>query len=118
MREKLELGPVPYEEPCQQLGPNYDAVAAKHECNRYCNQLVRQFGKPPAGVSVSVRGFAHDFGTYYEACVLFDPDSEEQTEYAYKLESDGPANWDETALAEIKAIDSRSEVYGKDAERL
>jgi hypothetical protein len=91
------------------LGPNYDAVAARHECNRYCNQLVRQFGKPPAGASVSVRGFAHDFGTYYEACVMFDSDDEAQCEYAYRLESDGPALWDVVALEEIKSIESRSE---------
>ena len=108
-REKLELGPVPYEEPCQQLGPNYDPIAAKLECNRYCNQLVRQFGKPPEGVSVSVRGFAHDFGTYYEAVVFFDPDNDAQTEYAYKLE-EGPPTWDAIAQAEIKAIESRSKV--------
>jgi hypothetical protein len=99
--EQIELGPVPYEEQCQQLGPSYDAAEAQRECTIYMMQLVRQHGAPPDGVRLRVKGFPHDFGFYYEVVVSFDSNDEKQAEYAYKLESDGPANWDTRSIVDL-----------------
>lgn len=87
MYEILELGPVPCDEPCEQLGDGYDAVKAKDECKRYLSALRSVYGEEPEGAKLIVKNMAHDFGNYYEVCVKFDPDNDAASEYAYKCES-------------------------------
>jgi hypothetical protein len=101
MREYMELGPTPCDEPCEQLGPNYNRRKALRECRAYARQLERQHGAPPEGAYFGVKGFAHDFGTYHETVIYFDTENEAAMEYAYKVEGDTPANWDETAKLEL-----------------
>ena len=90
-REYIELGPVPYDEACQQVGmPGYDRKKAQSECAMYKAQLEKKW---PAA-SFSVRAFPHDFGTYYEVVVNYNPDDETETDLAYEIESNLPATWD------------------------
>jgi len=94
MKDYLELGPVPTEEPCQQVGtPEYDAVAARGECKRFAAQLGAMFGRPERFV---IRPNPHDFGVYYEVAVCFDTDDADETEFAFRVEGDLPAFWSDT----------------------
>lgn len=101
MREELSLAPVPLDEPCAQLGePDYSA-RARRECRAFIGQLERQFGEPPSGACLKITQNPHDFGTYLDVEVIFDDSVEEAVEWAYNIEANLPASWDEAALAEL-----------------
>ena len=97
----LTLGATPSGEDCAQVGTNGYATKARKECTAYKNQLERQFGSPPLGAYLSIKGFPHDFGTYHEVVVRYDENDKEAVEYAFKLEGDSPANWDDEAKKEL-----------------
>lgn len=101
MYDYLEIGPVPYGEDCEQLGPNYDGEHARAECRAFIGQLRRTFGPEPEGARLVARSNPHDFGTYHEVAVKFDENSEAATEYAFKIEGDTPEYWDDEAKAEL-----------------
>lgn len=101
MLDKMELGPVPCDEECQQLGIDYDPIRAKAECRAYVNMLQRVFGDPPEGARFGVVGCQHDFGTYYEACVKYDDEIKEAIDFAYDVEKNLPQYWDEDACVEL-----------------
>ena len=100
--EYLNIGPTPADEECQQLGENFDSRKAAIEMKVFKNQLLRQFGNPPDGATIKVKSFPHDYGSYSEVCVVFDTESRAAVEYAYKVESESPANWDDTARTELE----------------
>lgn len=103
MSDYLELGPTPAGEECQQLGDTYDAVAAKRERKAYINQLERMFGpQMETGIYFKSKGFPHDFGTYYEVCVIYNENDDEQTEAAFHVENNLPESWDDQAVLELK----------------
>jgi hypothetical protein len=101
MIDYVEIGSTPAEEDCEQLGPNYDPEQARLECRTFIGQLRRQFGEEPAGARLVVKSNPHDFGTYLEVAVKFSDENEEAAEYAFKLESESPAQWDDAALIEL-----------------
>lgn len=89
--QKLNIGPVPFEENCAQLGstPDFDEVA-RFECRAYCAALIAVYGSPPEGARLRVVGASHDFGTYYEAYVFYDTDVKAAVEYALTVEQGLP----------------------------
>jgi hypothetical protein len=97
----LTIGSSPAEEECAQVGKEGYGEKAQKECRAFINQLVRQFGEPPYGARFSVKNFPHDFGTYKEVCVIYDENSEEAIAFAFKVEAESPANWDEEAKKEL-----------------
>jgi len=100
MRDTLNIGPVPCNEPCEQLGPNYDPQRAKAECRAFLNQIERTIPNP-TNARLRIVTEHHDFGTYYEVAVSFSDEDEAATEYAYHVESNAPTVWDEIARAEL-----------------
>ena len=101
--EQLEIGPVPAEESCQQVGTDsYDSVAARNECSRFIRLIEQTFPHRPLGASLRVTSNPHDFGTYYEVAVRYDPDNAEAVEYAFAVEADAPATWNDTKKREWK----------------
>lgn len=98
----LELGPVPSEESCQQVGTRfYDAVAARKECEAFRNQIRRVCGDEPEGIRLVVKSNPHDFGSYYEVAVKFDESIQAAVDWAFKVESTDIAEWDAAARAEL-----------------
>ena len=98
MREYLELGPVPCDEKCEQVGPDCDYRRMSAESREYANQLYRMFpGAEDANCSFGVKSFSHDFGSYYETVVKYYPDDEKSVEFAFNVENNLPAEWDEQA---------------------
>ena len=98
----IEIGPVPGEENCAQVGsPDY-TEASLRECKVLRRMLDRLFpvpeGLPVAYVS---RTHPHDFGSYREVCIRFDEANRQAVAFAYAVERAVPAAWDATARFEL-----------------
>jgi hypothetical protein len=106
MRQYLEIGPTPCDEDCQQVGTaSYNGARARIECQAFANQLLRQFGEPPQGARIGIKSFPHDFGSYSEVVVYYDDAIPESEAYAFRVESESPANWDGIARKELSDWD-------------
>lgn len=93
--EYMEIGPTPANEECLQLGAdNYTSDGARAECHRFIRTIKVKLGEPPEGASLVVRSNRHDFGTYYEVAVKYDEAKEAAIDYAFKVESEAPTEWD------------------------
>lgn len=104
MKECLSIGPTPVDEPCEELGPEYDSTKAKVECATFISQIKRQLGEPPEGARLRIKHNPHDFGTYLDVEVVFDDDNASASRYAYHVEENTPQLWDETARAELQKM--------------
>ncbi len=98
----IELGPVPTDEECEQLGPTYNRKRAFSECLAFKDQLRRQFPKPE-GVPgrLGIKSSPHDFGTYLEVVAYFDDTNEASMDWAFGIENNIPEHWDEAAKKEL-----------------
>ncbi|MGX6564883.1 hypothetical protein [Cupriavidus necator] len=93
----IEVGPVPAEESCAQLGQADYEVRSRQERAVFIRQLRRIFGNPdPVALTFERRGYAHDFGRYHEVVAIM-------TAAGAGLfdEARIPARWDAVALAEL-----------------
>ena len=101
MMEYLNIGATPSGEDCAQVGrPDY-GQKAKAECARFVEQIRRHYPEPDRGY-LKVKGFSHDFGTYYEVCAYYDPEDEEASAWAFQIEGDYDGKlefWDEEEAA-------------------
>lgn len=103
-RDLLELGPTPSAEECTQLkdfSDEQDHSDMIKEVTAYLEQLQRTFGEPPPQAELVIVRNTHDFGTYYEAGVMFNPDDNEASKYAYIMESNLPETWDSIATTSL-----------------
>ena len=103
MYNQLELAcTTPHDERCAQVGdPNYSSNS-RAEARALINQLIRENGEPPSGVSFKITSNPHDFGSYLDVVIRFDEDNEEQSDYAYMIEGAIPDKWDNEAKTELK----------------
>jgi len=88
----INIGSTPCEEDCIGIGQ----PGARAECMIYARQLQRMY---PEGDFV-VKGFAHDFGHYYEVVAKIDSFDSPRTEAAFAAEGDDGGVWDEQAKRE------------------
>jgi len=100
MRDYLTIGPVPCDEPCIQLGRPHYSTISRLECNAYRKAVIEAYGLPPGESTLSIKGFQHDFGTYHELVVNYDPNNEEECAYALKVES-GLETWPEDIYRQL-----------------
>ncbi len=101
MKDSLDLSCVPFDEPCAQVGnPGYHENSVK-ECRAYIGQLRRMFGPEPEGCKLKMKSNPHDFGSYLSVVCVYDTDNPVHIEYAYGIDANGPANWDELAKIEL-----------------
>lgn len=90
----IELGPTPCDEICEQVGPNYSADRAHYAMVRYINQLEKMFPQwETVGCKFRTKSFPHDFGTYSEVIVIYDPDNADQVAFAFMVEANLPSEW-------------------------
>jgi len=99
--ENLSFGPVPYDEPCQQLGETYEPDLARKECRTFLNQLIREFGEPPEQAKLFIQSNPHDFGSYLTVDVKFNELDRAASDYAYMIDAKVPANWDDESRKEL-----------------
>jgi hypothetical protein len=93
--QKMNIGPVPYDEACAQLGSTPDfAEVARAECRAYRAALIAHYGCPPEEAELRIVGSPHDFGTYYEVYVVYDAEISAAVDYALIVEQ-GLARWEE-----------------------
>ena len=97
MMENLNIGSTPNEEECAQVGSaDYYARAIK-ECLAYREQIRKHYPEPENGY-LKVKGFPHDFGTYYEVVAYYDPEDTQASRWAFDIEGDDLgvlSTWDE-----------------------
>ena len=98
MKDSLNIGPAPSDEPCAQLGsPDYKRIALA-ECQRFIEQIRRHYPEPMGGY-LSIARESHDFGVYFEVTCVYETDDEEASQWAYDVEGDRLGvlcAWDET----------------------
>jgi hypothetical protein len=103
VRNYLQLGLVPADEPCPQVGSENYTKDAYEAGSRFIDLIVETHGNPPTsqwGHSVTetigfwVATFPHDFGTYHEVVVGYDDQIEESIEYAFMVENNTPTTWE------------------------
>ena len=101
-REFLNIGCVPCDEQCQQVGmDHFDSMKEMQECREFLRMLRRVMGPEPAKALLAIKGYNHDFGVYHEVICYYDPEDEESIEYAFKCEGETPMKWDNIAKANL-----------------
>ncbi len=99
MKDFINIGSVPYEEPCAQIGQKNFSLLSKMECVAFRGQLNREF----KGGDFRIKSFSHDFGRYMEVVAFFDDQVEDKRgEMAFKAEGECSANWDEEAKKQLR----------------
>ncbi|QLE46539.1 hypothetical protein FD723_40720 (plasmid) [Nostoc sp. C052] len=105
--DRLEISATPPEEECLQVGIDDYPKKGRQQCNVFKQQLERQFPIPQHLEEIlyfAVISCPHDFGSYYNVCVKFDGNNEEAVNYAYNVEANTPAYWDEDAKTELRSL--------------
>jgi hypothetical protein len=104
MKDYLTIGTVPTDEDCTYNEPTGAYVTAqRREALAFAEQIRRHYPEPDEGY-VTVKRFAHDFGGYFEACVVFDDEDEAATNWAFQVEADPLGvlrEWDEESRATL-----------------
>ena len=88
------IGATPAYEPCAQVGTEGYREKALAECRRFRDLLRRVIGPEPEGAVLKIKGFPHDFGTYYELVCEFDTGNAAARAYALRCEDEAPATWE------------------------
>ena len=110
MKEYMEIGPVPYDENCAQVGAEDYIEKSSAEISAYLNQLNRKFPEAESkGIDFKKKRFDHDFGSYYEVCIYWNTDDEVADQYVYIIEANLPNVWDREALQELNLEPSKVE---------
>lgn len=103
MTDQFELAQTtPHDEPCSQVGSDNYLQKARLEARAFINQLIRENGEPPAGAQFKITRNPHDFGTYLDVALTFDPEDESQCNYVFGIERKVPRHWDAEALTELQ----------------
>jgi hypothetical protein len=98
----IEIGPVPANERCAQVGsPDY-TEASQRECEVFRRMLYRLF-PVPEGVPVAYVGrtHPHDFGNYREVSIRYDETNGAAVDFAYQVEQSVADEWDAIAQYEL-----------------
>ena len=105
MREWMTLGTVPYEEDCVQVNSNKDYLPAMQaDVRRFVKFLEERFPNIPEEAYFGVkRESGHDFGTYLEAAIYWNTNCSEAQEFAFFVEANIPARWDDVEQLDWKA---------------
>lgn len=98
----IEIGPVPGEENCAQVGSSDYTEASLRECEVFQRMLYRLF-PIPEGIPVAYVGrtHPHDFGNYREVSIRYDEKNGAAVDFAFQVELSVPANWDAIAQYEL-----------------
>jgi hypothetical protein len=93
----IEVGPVPAEESCAQVGRDDYEERSRRECAVYIRQLQRIFQHPnPAALKFVRRGFPHELGRYHEVVAVMTAEGADLFD-----ETKLPLEWDHVARAEL-----------------
>jgi hypothetical protein len=94
MKDHVNIGPVPCNEDCIQVGEENYQARSRTESLRFLKLIQEVCGPEPENAKLVIKSFPHDFGSYIEVCVEFNDEDEQAIDYAYHCEAHAPANWD------------------------
>lgn len=94
MNDYLEVGSSPSDEDCVQVGSDDYGPRSIIECQRWREQLERTFTPHPKGCRFLVKRFPHDFGTYREVVLEFDPSRIDHLSFMNHVDNHLPSKWD------------------------
>lgn len=97
----FDFGSSPHKEESVPVGAENYRERAMKECSALVGQIRRQFGEPPAGVTLKVKSSKHELGSYLEVVAMYDDLNDEHKEYVYKVEAELADRWDAEAKAEL-----------------
>jgi len=95
--DAIEIGPVPCDEECAQVGDENYLSRARRECRAFMNQILRYYPAPECA-RIFIKSNRHDFGSYLEVAVSG------PSIWIEKIEEDSLgvlANWDDMARQEL-----------------
>lgn len=95
--EISEIGPVPCDEDCTQIGDENYSFNSKRECNTFIKQISRHY-PPPEGAKIFIKSNRHDFGVYREVAISG------PQEWIFDVEKDQLGvlcQWDEEAMRDL-----------------
>ena len=95
MKQYLELGSAPPNEPCVQLGDSDYPALSTAECSRYRQGLERRFKPTNPNNWFATKSFTHDFGLYREVVVYFDDTDQSSIDFAFNVDANLPSTWSE-----------------------
>jgi len=98
MKEYIEIGPVPANEKCAQVGSDDFYKNCMAECHAFIKAIQKKIVEEPRWARLSIKANPHDFGTYYEVVCYYDDEHPESLEYALKCESEAPSTWAEVGM--------------------
>ena len=104
MRDFIEIGSSPHMEDCIQVATGFDYLPnMRAECERFKKLLEKAY--PPVGQAfLFIKSNSHDFGTYLEVAVSFNPEDTKERAYAFMVEEKAPGSWEELErLAGVKS---------------
>lgn len=109
--DEESVGSSPSAEECAQLGQEGYYEQAQKECTAYKNQLLRilnahlndndRRSMPASSFRLRTKGFAHDFGTYYEVVAVYGSGDAVASRIANTLQMLLPEEWDDEARREL-----------------
>jgi hypothetical protein len=95
-RDYISIGNTPASEECVQVSKKEDYVDKMlAECNRYKEMLQAKFSNCDK-VTICVKIFPHEFGSYAEVVVEYDNDDIDAISQALHIENNSPMNWSDT----------------------
>lgn len=112
MIEHIELGSAPCEEECVQVSSKEDyAEPMRKEVDRYVELLKKRFPEhEKKGIVLRNKWFPHEFGGYREAIAVFNGDDMEAAKYAFWMEENTPARWDDDSVLMMPKVEEASAV--------
>ena len=102
MRDYVNIGPVPCNEDCAQVGREGYREQAVKECMRFIKLLRKMLGDEPAGAWLAIKWFDHDFGSYCEVVCWYHTEDKEAREYAFRCENECPLTWEGGRREQLK----------------
>lgn len=94
MRDYVNIGPGPADEPCPQVGDPQYLIQANTVGLDFIELIRNKLGREPEGAQLKLKRFSHDFGSYYEVVCWYDESLEASVEYAFKVEAEAPTRWE------------------------
>jgi hypothetical protein len=104
------IGCTPGDEPCIQVGhPKYSEIA-RTECSYYIQDLTHNLRNrfsltdtQDLSVVFRIKSFPHDFGSYHEVAVYYDPSDQISVDQAIVAE-EGLEHWSEESAIRLQAL--------------
>jgi hypothetical protein len=93
MRDYMEIGPSPCDEPCVNVGEESYDPRARDECARFIELIRKKLGPEPDGARLAIKSNPHVFGSYLDVVCYFEDSDEEARAYAFLCESEAPRTW-------------------------